>query len=96
MEIYEKGVQITIPSLIFYISPSKDALFKPFAISASYTEYHVGNHSYIITYCDIKIVLTQRIYITMSGRICKKVFIKEIIQDMINSLITHITEILCD
>ncbi len=44
MEIYEKGVQITIPSFIFYVSPSKNALFKPFVISVCYTEYHVGHH----------------------------------------------------
>ena len=49
MEIYEKGVQITIPSFIFYVSPSKNALFKPFVISAYCTEYHAGHHLSIMT-----------------------------------------------
>ena len=49
MEIYEKGVQITIPSFIFYVSPFKNALFKPFVISAYCTEYHAGHHLSIMT-----------------------------------------------
>ena len=49
MEIYEKGTQITIPNFIFYVSPSKNALFKPFVISACYTEYHAGHHLSIMT-----------------------------------------------
>jgi hypothetical protein len=39
----------TIPSFIFYVSPSKNALFKPFVISAYCTEYHAGHHLSIMT-----------------------------------------------
>lgn len=60
-----------IPSFIFYISPFKKLLFKPFVIYGIYTECHAGHHLCIMTHCGIKIVLTQRIYITMSGGICK-------------------------
>ena len=49
MEIYEKRLQITIPSFIFYVSPSKNALFKPFVISAYCTECHAGHHLSIMT-----------------------------------------------
>ena len=53
MEIYEKGAQITIPSFIFYVSPFKNALFKPFVISAYCTEYHAGTIFVLIMRFDI-------------------------------------------
>jgi hypothetical protein len=51
MEIYEKGVQITMPSFIFYISPSKKLFFKPFVTYARLYRHQSGaTSSAILSY----------------------------------------------